>query len=321
MRVLVTGAAGFIGSHVVDALLARGDEVVGLDNFDPFYAREAKDRNLASARLRTGFRMVEGSILDQGLVRSLLTPGTVIVHLAARAGVRPSLADPAGYAETNVTGTAVVVEAAREAGVSRLVFASSSSVYGNDSPRPFREDAPALLPVSPYAATKRGAELLLASVAGLWGLRVAALRYFTVIGPRQRPDLAIHAFTRRLAAGEAITLFGSGAEARDYTHCSDIVAGTLAALDWTAGAAPGLEVFNLGGSEPVPLDRMVAVLTAALGVEPQIERAPLQPGDVLYTAADLTKAERVLGYRPRVPFEEGVADFVRWYGESHGHQR
>ncbi|HSR14335.1 MAG TPA: NAD-dependent epimerase/dehydratase family protein [Gemmatimonadales bacterium] len=321
MRVLVTGAAGFIGSHLVDALLSRGAEVVGLDNSDPAYEREAKEANLAAARRQPGFRLVEGSILDVPLVAGLLTPDTILVHLAARAGVRPSLADPVGYAETNVTGTAAVAEAARKAGVVRLVFASSSSVYGNDSARPFREDAAAVAPVSPYAATKRAGELLLSALAASAGLRVAALRYFTVIGPRQRPDLAVHAFTRRLVRGEPITLFGTGNEARDYTHCSDIVAGTLAALDWTESAPVGMEVFNLGGSRPIPLHRMVDVLAAQLGVELRIVRAPLPPGDVEFTAADLSRAGRVLGYRPSVQFEAGVADFVRWYGETHGHQR
>jgi UDP-glucuronate 4-epimerase len=320
MKVLVTGAAGFIGSHLVDALLARGDEVVGLDNFDPFYDRGAKRRNLAAALGHPGFRLVEGSVLDGALLEGLLAPDMAIVHLAARAGVRPSLADPVGYAETNVTGTAAVAAAARRAGTVRLVFASSSSVYGNDSPRPFREDATAMAPVSPYAATKRGAELLLSCLAPLQNLRVASLRYFTVIGPRQRPDLAIHAFTRRLVRGEAITLFGTGAEARDYTHASDIIRGTVAALDWTATAPVGMEVFNLGGSRAVPLRDMVSVLCAALGVEPAIVWAPMQPGDVEYTAADLAKSERVLGYRPQVAFEEGVRDFVRWYEEAHGHQ-
>jgi len=320
MKVLVTGAAGFIGSHLVDALMARGDEVVGLDNFDPCYARRAKESNLAAALRQPGFRLVEGSILDGALVERLLAPGMAVVHLAARAGVRPSLADPVGYAETNVTGTAAVAEAARRAGAVRLVFASSSSVYGNDSPRPFREDAPALAPVSPYAATKRGAELLLSCLAPLHRLHVATLRYFTVIGPRQRPDLAIHAFTGRLVRGEEITLFGTGAEARDYTHVGDIVRGTLAALDWTATAPVGMEVFNLGGSRAVALRDMVAVLAGALGVEPRIAWAPLQAGDVEYTAADLAKSARVLGYRPRMPFEAGVRDFVRWYEEAHGHQ-
>ncbi|MDH5315435.1 MAG: GDP-mannose 4,6-dehydratase [Gemmatimonadota bacterium] len=320
MKVLVTGAAGFIGSHLVDALLARGDEVVGIDNFDPFYGRQAKVRNLAAALGQPRFRLVEGTVVDRALVEGLLGPDMAVVHLAAKAGVRPSLADPVGYAEANVTGTAAVVEAARRAGVVRLVFASSSSVYGNDSPRPFREDATAVGPVSPYAATKRGAELLLSCLAPLHALRIASLRYFTVIGPRQRPDLAIHAFTDRMTRGEEITLFGTGAEARDYTHVSDIVRGTLAALDWTAQAPAGMEVFNLGGNRAVALRDMVAVLSAALGVEPRIVRAPRPPGDVEHTVADLSKSGRILGYRPRVPFEEGVRDFVRWYEEAHGHQ-
>lgn len=311
-RVLVTGAAGFIGSHLVEALLARGDEVVGLDSFDPFYPRSYKEANVAPVRDRPGYRLVEGDILDTDLVARCLTPDTVVVHLAARAGVRPSIQDPVGYARVNVTGTASVVEAMRRAGATRLAFGSSSSVYGNSTPAPFREDAPALDPVSPYASTKRAGELLLTSLAPLLGLKVAALRYFTVFGPRQRPDLAIHAFARRMLEGRSITLFGDGSQARDYTYCTDIVAGTVAALDWTAGAPVGVECINLGGSRPVPLREMVATLGRALGITPSVEWLPMQPGDVEHTSADLAKAGRLLGFAPRVNFEHGIGRFVEW---------
>lgn len=311
-RILVTGAAGFIGSHLAEALLARGDTVVGIDSFDPFYARTYKESNLAEARRAAGFSFVEGDILDTDRLAGLLTPETVVVHLAAKAGVRPSIADPVGYSQANVTGTASVAEAMRRAGTSRLVFGSSSSVYGDSTPAPFREDAPALEPVSPYAATKRAAELLLQSLAPIRGLKVAALRYFTVFGPRQRPDLAIHAFAKRMLEGRPLTLFGDGSQARDYTYCSDIVAGTVAAVDWTAGAPVGVEYLNLGGSRPVPLREMVAVLSRALGIEPEVEWQPMQPGDVERTSADLDKAGRVLGFAPRVGFEDGISRFVAW---------
>jgi UDP-glucuronate 4-epimerase len=317
-RLLVTGAAGFIGSHLIEALAAQGDEVIGVDNFDPFYPRAMKERNLAEMGRVPKFSFREQDMLDVAALRERLTPETVIVHLAAKAGVRPSLADPVGYARANVTGTAAVLEAARQAGVSRIVFGSSSSVYGDSTPVPFREDAVAVVPISPYAATKRAAELLLSSVAPSYGFRVASLRFFTVYGPRQRPDLAIHAFTRKMVEGSTLTLFGDGTQARDYTYCDDIVAGALSAIDWTATAPLGMDVFNLGGNRSVRTGDMVAEIGRALDIEPQVRWAPMQPGDVHQTAADLTKSGAVLGYAPRTPFPEGVRRFVAWFREAHG---
>jgi UDP-glucuronate 4-epimerase len=318
-RVLLTGAAGFIGSHLAERLLARGDEVIGVDNFDPFYDKAIKWRNLAGSLASPNFRLHQVDIVNAPLA-GYLTPDTVVAHLAAKAGVRPSLADPAGYVRANITGTQAVLDAARAAGVSRIVFGSSSSVYADDTPAPFREDAPAGHPISPYAATKRAGELLLEALAPHWGFRVAGLRFFTVYGPRQRPDLAIHAFCRRMAAGEAITMFGEGTEARDYTYIDDICTGVIAALDWTATAPIGVELFNLGGNETVPLSRMIETLAAALGVTPRVARAPSQPGDVRLTSADLGKSGRMLGYRPAVSFPEGIRRFVTWYRETHAHQ-
>ncbi|MEZ0335065.1 MAG: NAD-dependent epimerase/dehydratase family protein [Gemmatimonadales bacterium] len=317
-RILVTGAAGFIGSHLAEALARRGDEVIGVDNFDPFYPREMKERNLTVARSLPGFSFLEQDMLDADAIASLLTPDTVVVHLAAKAGVRPSLADPVGYARVNVTGTAAVAEAARRAGVSRFVFGSSSSVYGDSTPVPFREDAIAIEPVSPYAATKRAAELLLRSIALVYGLRVASLRFFTVYGPRQRPDLAIHAFALRMVDGRPVTLFGDGTQSRDYTYCDDIVAGAVAAVDWTATAPIGVDTFNLGGNRAVPTGAMVEEIARALGIQPRIEWTPMQPGDVQRTAADLTKSQAVLGYVPRTPFPEGIRRFVAWFREAYG---
>jgi UDP-glucuronate 4-epimerase len=317
-RVLVTGAAGFIGSHLVEALARRGDEVVGIDNFDAFYPRAVKERNLREMGRLPGFGFHEQDMRDVEALRARLTPDTVVVHLAARAGVRPSLADPLGYAETNVAGTAAVLEAARRAGVARMVFGSSSSVYGDSTPVPFREDAVAAEPMSPYAATKRAGELLLRSVAPIYGFRSAALRFFTVYGPRQRPDLAIHAFTRRMLDGEVITLFGDGTQARDYTYSDDIVAGVLAAVDWTADAQVGVETFNLGGNRAVRTGDMAAEIAKALGIKPKVQWAPMQPGDVQQTAADLTKSAAVLGYAPKTPFPEGIRRFVHWFREVYG---
>jgi UDP-glucuronate 4-epimerase len=319
-QILVTGAAGFIGSHLVEALLARGDEVVGLDSFDPFYPRSVKETNLATARTNPRFRFVEGDILDTDLVAGLLTEQTVVCHLAAKAGVRPSIQDPVGYARTNVLGTVAVVEAMRRAGATRLAFGSSSSVYGNTTPAPFREDAPALEPVSPYASTKRAGELHLTAMAPLQGLKAVALRYFTVFGPRQRPDLAIHLFARRMLRGDQLSLFGDGSQARDYTYCSDIVAGTIAGIDWTERAPVGVECFNLGGNRPIPLRDLVSVLSRALGIEPRVQWLPMQPGDVEHTSADLTKARAGLGYVPRVEFAEGIARFVEWCRATYASQ-
>ena len=321
-RVLLTGAAGFIGSHVAEALVARGDDVVGLDNFDPFYARAVKEANLAGLRRAPRFRLVEGDIRDQGLVAGLLDADTAVVHLAARAGVRPSLDDPALYASVNVEGTAVLLEAARRAGVRRFVFGGSSSVYGDTAPVPFSEDWPALEPISPYAATKRAGELLCSTFAQLYGLRVIALRFFTVYGPRQRPDLAIHKFTRLISEGRPIPFYGDGSTERDYTYISDIVSGVLAALDWAAadGRAGGVEIVNLGESRTTRLDALVTLISRAVGREARLERLPAQPGDVRRTCADVRKAARLLGYRPTTAVEEGIPRFVRWYEEAHGRQ-
>jgi UDP-glucuronate 4-epimerase len=315
-HVLVTGAAGFIGSHLVEALAARGDDVVGIDNFDPFYDRGMKESNLREASTER-FRFHELDVLDVQRLTALLTPQTVVVHLAAKAGVRPSIADPPGYARANVEGTAAVLEAARRAGVSRVVYGSSSSVYGDTTVVPFREDAPAVDPVSPYAATKRAGELLVRAAAGLQGLHAASLRFFTVYGPRQRPDLAIHAFARRMVDGRPLVLFGDGTQARDYTYCGDIVAGVLAAVDWTAAAPVGMEVFNLGGSRPLPLKVLVSELSSAMGISPVVQWAPMQPGDVQLTCADVDKARRVLGFEARTPFANGIQRFAAWFRRAY----
>jgi UDP-glucuronate 4-epimerase len=317
-RVLVTGAAGFIGSHLAEALVARGDDVVGLDNFDAFYPRAVKEANVAALRRDPRFRLVEGDIRDARVVGELLAPATVVVHLAARAGVRPSLEDPALYASVNIEGTAVLLEAAGRAGARRVVFGSSSSVYGDTAPVPFSEEWPALAPISPYAATKRAGELLCSTFVQLYGLRIMALRFFTVYGPRQRPDLAIHKFTRLIAEGRPVPFYGDGSSERDYTYIDDIVGGVLAAVDWTAGREGALEIVNLGESRTTRLDALVALIARAVGKEARLERLPAQPGDVRRTCADVRKAARVLGYRPTTPVEDGIPRFVRWFEEAHG---
>jgi UDP-glucuronate 4-epimerase len=244
----------------------------------------------------------------------------VIVHLAARAGVRPSLEDPALYASVNIEGTAVLLEAARRAGARRFVFGSSSSVYGDAAPVPFAEDWPALQPISPYAATKRAGELLCATFAQLYGLRIMALRFFTVYGPRQRPDLAIHKFTRLIAEGRPVPFYGDGSSERDYTYIDDIVGGVTAAVGWTAaaGGGPGVEIVNLGESRTTTLSALVALIARAVGREARLEQLPEQPGDVRRTCADVRKAARLLGYRPATTVEDGIPRFVRWFEEVHG---
>lgn len=314
MKILVTGAAGFIGSHLVERLLASGHDVVGLDSFDSYlYDAETKERNAALLVGKPRFALVRGDIVDRALVAELCRGKDLVVHLAALAGVRPSIQDPPRYARTNVEGTVSVLEGCRTGGVSRLVFASSSSVYGarDLATAAFCEDDPCLCPASPYAATKRSGELLCSTYRDLFGLGVASLRFFTVYGPRQRPEMAIHKFTRAIAAGQPVTLFGDGTTARDYTYIDDIIDGTTAACQQVA---PGdLSIFNLGGSRTTTLARLVQLVGEALGIEPRIDWQPAQPGDVPITFADVSRSERELGYAPKVPIEEGIRRFVAWF--------
>jgi UDP-glucuronate 4-epimerase len=318
-RVAVTGAVGFIGSHVSQGLLEAGYSVVGLDNFDPFYTRSVKEETLGVLRRHTRFRFVEGDIRNRDRLRQAVEGTDVVVHLAARAGVRPSLSDPPLYRSVNVAGTTALLEACRALGVRRVVFGSSSSVYGDDTALPFREDATAARPMSPYAATKRGGELVCARFAHLYGFRVASLRFFTVYGPRQRPDLAIHKFTRLMSEGRPIQRFGDGSAERDHTHISDIVQGVLGAVTWTEPDTPGHDIFNLGESRTVRLDRLIDLVASALGVQPRIEVLPPQPGDVRRTFADISKARAQLGYDPHVKIEDGIPEFVDWYRRWSGH--
>jgi UDP-glucuronate 4-epimerase len=313
VKVLVTGAAGFLGSHVTDALLERGDTVVGLDSFDDFYDPARKKRNLENASKSSAFRLVEGDIRDSGTVRSCLEGVGGVIHLAARAGVRPSIDNPALYVSVNIDGTLSVLEACRAAGVDRLAVASSSSVYGGIRELPFREDLKIDRPVSPYGATKAACELICGTWAHLHDFRIASLRFFTVYGPRQRPEMAIHKFVRRMSRGETIPVFGDGTSARDYTYVADVVAATLAALDRVIDSDPGHRVYNVGGNRTVELGELVRLIGGALGVEPRVERLPDQPGDVYATWADIGRATAELGYHPSTPIEDGIGKFVAWY--------
>lgn len=311
MKILVTGAAGFIGSHVAEALLLRGDEVVGLDNFNTFYDPTLKRKNEATLKTHTHFQLEEGDICDESFLGRVFETHTfdAIMHLAAWAGVRPSIVNPQIYIDANVRGTLNLLECARQKDVSRFVFASSSSVYGGRTEVPFRETDPVDCPISPYAATKKMGEVLCYTYHHLYKLNISALRFFTVYGPRQRPEMAIHKFATMLSRGETIPMYGNGETARDYTYISDIVQGVLASLD----RCEGYEIYNLGESHTTRLDELVQLLANALGVEPKFRQEPEQPGDVSITFADITKARERLGYEPKILVKEGIQLFADWF--------
>ncbi|HUG40842.1 MAG TPA: NAD-dependent epimerase/dehydratase family protein [Longimicrobiales bacterium] len=318
--ILLTGAAGFIGSHLAERFLAAGHRVVGVDNFDPFYDPAEKRANLAAAHARPEFRLVEEDCADLPALERAVGEEAfdVVVHLAAKAGVRPSIADPMAYARANLTATQALLELARRRGIRRFVFGSSSSVYGNNEKVPFSEDDPVDRPISPYAATKRGGELLCHTYHHLHDLTVLALRFFTVYGPRQRPDLAIRKFSTLMLRGEEIPMFGDGSTERDYTWIDDIIDGVVAAAARTREHPGEFEIINLGESRTTELRRLIALLAEALDVEPRIRRLPMQPGDVLRTFADVTRARDLLGYRPTTPVEEGIPRFARWIRQHQG---
>ncbi len=310
-RVLVTGGAGFIGSHVAQRLLGEGREVVVLDDFNDFYDPQLKRENARILSASAGFTLVEGDIRDPGLVERLYSQHGIstTIHLAARAGVRPSISEPRLYSEVNELGTVNLLTAARDAGAKDFIFGSSSSVYGNSSLLPFTEQDPVARPVSPYAASKRAAELLCHTFHHLFAMRIICLRFFTVYGPRQRPEMAIHKFTAKLLRGEPVPLYGDGSSARDYTYVDDIADGVCAALDLAAG----WEIINLGGSRSTKLGDLVNLIAASAGVEALIEHLGEQPGDVPITWADVSHAKEVLGWSPKVAIAEGIDRFVAWF--------
>lgn len=311
MRVFVTGGAGFIGSHVSETLLKRGDQVVAMDDFNDYYPPAFKRQNAALLARNPAFRLIEGDISNRAVLRSALAEAKpdAVIHLAARAGVRASVRDPFLYQRVNVEGTLNLLDAMRELGIGKLTFGSTSSVYGLNPKVPFAEDDPLSSIVSPYAATKLGAEALCRSYHHLHGLDIATLRFFSVYGPRGRPDMAIYQFTERILRGQPIPFFGDGSSERDYTWVDDIVAGVVA----TTTRRFGYEVINLGESQVTRLSDLVALIEKALGKKAVLDRQPEQPGDVPRTFADVTRARRLLGYAPATPVAKGIPLFIEWF--------
>ncbi len=314
MEILVTGGAGFIGSHTVEALLARGERVIALDNFNDFYDPERKRRNVAPFLSNPNFRLVQGDIRDRTMLEHLFTTEPIrrIVHIAAMANPRFSIKDPLLYNEVNVTGTLNLVELAVRQGVQHFVFASSSSIYGGDAQVPYKEDARTDRPLSPYAASKKMSEVLLYTFHYLYGLPVTVLRFFTVYGERGRPDMAVYLFTDWIARDQLVRLFGDGSQSRDYTYVKDTVAGVVAALDHPSG----YQTYNLGNSNPQTNAHLIEVIERTLGKKAIIEKLDYPSADPVITCADITRARADLGYNPQVPLEEGVLRFIKWYEQE-----
>lgn len=313
--ILVTGAAGFIGSHLCEKLISQGHSVVGIDNFDPYYDRAIKENNLLTLKHNASFSFEEMDICDVTAVNALFSekPIDTIIHLAALAGVRPSLTNPGRYFEVNVQGTIHLLDAAKEKGINNIVLASSSSVYGNNEKIPFAESDSVDTPISPYAASKKSMELAAHVYHKLYGMKIACLRFFTVYGPRQRPDLAIAKFCRLINDGDSIQMYGDGSTYRDYTYIEDILDGVTKSVKWVADQKrPAFEIFNLGENNTVKLSYLIETIEKVLGKKAQILKMPEQPGDVKRTYADLEKSKSVLGYNPLTAIEEGIKKYVSW---------
>lgn len=310
MRILVTGGAGFIGSHLVDRLLGRGDEVLSFDNFNDFYDPAIKRRNMTAHANHPRFRLIEGDLRDPAAVkRCFAAPIDVVVHLAAMAGVRPSLKDPGLYVDVNLRGTINLYDAAVAAGTRKIVFASSSSVYGANKKVPFSEADPVDHPVSPYAATKKAGELVAFTYHHIHGLSITSLRFFTVYGPRQRPEMAIHNFFARIDQGKPVPVFGDGSSRRDYTYVDDVIDGVERSID----RCGGFKIYNLGESQTISLADLIAEIERAAGRKAIIDRQPDQPGDVPVTYADISLAKQELGYDPHTSVRTGLERFAAWY--------
>jgi UDP-glucuronate 4-epimerase len=315
MNYLVTGGAGFIGSHLCERLLALGHTLVALDNFNDYYDPRLKRRNVETLLPNRGFTLIEADILDLERLQQVFSKHAfdAVIHLAARAGVRPSIAQPLLYEQVNVLGTMHLLELARQHKIPKFIFGSTSSVYGENRKVPFSEDDPVDNPISPYADTKKAGELIAYTYHHLHGLKVSCLRFFTVYGPRQRPDMAIHKFTQLLATGRKVPMFGDGTTKRDYTFITDIIDGVCRALEHCSS----YHIYNLGESRTITLRSLIDLIAQNLGVEARLERLPMQPGDVPITYAEISRARHELGYQPRIDIEQGVRLFVEWFKEAH----
>lgn len=314
-NILVTGCAGFIGSHLSEKLIEQGNHVIGIDNFDPFYDKSVKLRNLEKLKKAAEFSFFEIDLANAAELKKEVSnkPIDLIVHLAGKAGVRPSIDDPKGYIQANIVATQNILDLMKEQGIGKMAFASSSSVYGNTRETPFHEEMDVSNPISPYAFTKKACELINYTYHQLYGLDIINLRFFTVFGPRQRPDLAIHKFTKLILNGEQIPMFGDGSTARDYTYYEDTVSGITAAVNYLFNNKHVYEIINLGNNQPVKLSEMIATIYDVCGLEPSIKQLPMQAGDVDITFANIDKAKKLLGYNPQYSFRKGVENFVNWY--------
>jgi UDP-glucuronate 4-epimerase len=308
-KVLVTGAAGFIGSHLCERLLSQGWIVIGVDNFDDFYDPQIKRRNIQNCTKNNNFQLIQADIRDVAAMDKAIGSGVdIIIHLAAKAGVRPSIAQPLLYTDVNINGTTVLLEAARLHKVSKFIFGSSSSVYGNNKKVPFSEDDKVDFPISPYAATKKAGELICHTYHHLYVMDITCLRLFTVYGPRQRPDLAIHKFATLIQNDKPIPIYGNGSMMRDFTYIDDVIDGIVAAMD----KCKGYNIYNLGCSHPITVNDLVAEIEKALGKNAKRQYVPPQPGDVQRTYADISKAVKELGYNPTTTIPDGLAKFTTW---------
>ncbi len=315
-KILVTGSAGFIGSHLCEALLEKGYSVIGVDNFDPFYKKEYKLHNLGVNQGHENFSFLEADLKKKGLISPAFDNVDVVIHLAGKAGVRPSIEDPQSYIDNNISVTENVLAIMQQKGIKKLLFASSSSVYGNNPNTPWRETLDINNPISPYAFTKKSCELLNHTYHHLYNIDILNLRFFTVFGPRQRPDLAIHKFIKMMYREETIPMFGDGSTSRDYTFVKDTVAGIIGAMDYIIKNDDVFDVVNLGHHHPVKLTNLIKAIGKATGKKPLIEQKPMQPGDVNITYADIEKARSMFGYDPKTPLEEGLRSFVEWFKEN-----
>ena len=315
MTYLITGGAGFIGSSLADNLLKEGQKIVVIDNFCDFYDPSIKEDNIKDALKNSNYKLYRGDIRDKEILDRIFSENKidVVVHLAAMAGVRPSIENPILYQEVNCMGTQNILEAMKKHHVDKLVMASSSSVYGNTKEVPFREDMIVDFAISPYAATKKANEVMTHVYHKLQNINVIMLRFFTVFGPRQRPDLAINKFTRLMLNDEEIPMFGDGGTSRDYTYIDDIVDGIKRSCDYVMNNKDVYEIINLGNSSPITLKEMISIIGEVIGVTPKINQMPMQPGDVDRTFADVSKAKKLLGYNPKTSFKEGIIKFVEWY--------